>query len=122
MRRERTMTDAEVVECLALAHALVTAGWCKYHRAEEKDRQSTIPPSRLAVRWCALGALDAALYEVLPAAWLTEAAVQILDLLDDQVPDMPGQPRRVSTYNDRPETRKRDVLRLFEKAAACVGK
>lgn len=110
------MTNAEVLDLLALGRSFVEAGWCQMAPASDRDDLPLQPEASGAARFCALGAIDRARYELRVRREVMEAA---LDLLYHALPRAWGN---VASYNDHPARRKRDVLRLFDKAAAEIGK
>jgi hypothetical protein len=109
------MDACAVLDVLALARAFVEAGWCKGSTAEAADGESlwwcTSAP---AVRFCAYGAIGRAGHELdapdrFPQELVEEACWQRHQAsLDD--------------FNDDPATTRRQVLALFDAAAARVGK
>jgi hypothetical protein len=120
------MSGTEVLDILALAHALVDAGWTKGWPARRADGTSVAIFDSDAVAYCVSGALLVAAVNRLDldplkdwtgqpdwAVWRTadDLVVAALTLFSDPV-----------DYNDAPGRRKRDVLRLLERAAGKVGK
>jgi hypothetical protein len=120
------MSGTEVLDILALAHALVDAGWTQNATARRADGTATFSVDPNAAVYCVSGALLVAAVNRLDldplkdwtgqpdwAVWRTadDLVVAALTLFSDPV-----------DYNDAPGRRKRDVLRLLERAAGKVGK
>jgi len=105
------MTDAERVEVLALAWALLDGS----------------PWYRGGIDWsaeghCLVTAFATAWHERRGAPW-DYGEEQAYDALRRLVRmGMPDPRQRAAAYNDAPGRRKRDVLRLYEKAAGKIGK
>jgi hypothetical protein len=104
------MTDAERIEVLALAYALLDGSpWYRGLGTNPDDAHCAVTAFSIAFRekqqrWQYRG-LDGDYY-------------QLRCLIDSVVPGGVQLP----AYNDAPGRRKRDVLRLYEKAAAKIGK
>ena len=84
---------------------------CKGDLALDKDGNCVLPRDPNATQFCALGALDYAItYDPNTFNSCVNLMLHALEGMED------GIYKRVSTYNDRPETTKEDILALFDKA------
>lgn len=117
------VSNAMMTDVLALARAYVESGWCRIRRAVDAAFCDIEPCAPGAVAWCALGALEAAINELVPTG-RERCRLRALHLLASCIRDNSEYGRcpelRVGVWNDKANRRR--VLRLFERAAARLAK
>jgi hypothetical protein len=115
------MTSVSTKRILRMARSLVRTGWTKGAGARNRHGFSTVPGAPDAVQFCALGAIERAAGTDQRGA--KEAILTLAHTLHPErdywvlTDPLTNAVRDVSTFNDAPETRKVDVLALFDKAA-----
>jgi hypothetical protein len=100
---------SEVVEALKNARARIMCGWTRGMSACDAEGTCVSPDDPSAVRWCAVGALDAlpCEAEVFELAWTA---------VKQQVPRGPrNEAQLISTFNDQQESVE-PVVHLFDRA------
>lgn len=109
------MDAAQVVEVLALARAFVEAGWCQGGLATDHAGIPCGAWEPTAADFCALGALHRARLELGLSRYDPPVAMA------EQLLDEASGCDDMALLNDAPTTTKRQVLALFDQAAARVG-
>lgn len=99
---------------LIVARSHIARGWCIGSRAKAANGSNVRGNDPSAVRWCALGAIDAA------ANVRNCAYMEIVDLLAAHVPpDKRGGAYAVAEFNN--SHNQAEVLALFDKAIAAAA-
>jgi hypothetical protein len=108
------MSTDQCLNDLRKAREFIERGWCKYKRAIDDGGEYTHPFGSSAIRWCALGAVDAALGRYVE---MDDCPVR------DLAKHVPFQYRdswdpRTSVADFNNSTDREAVLALFDKAIA----
>lgn len=97
------------------------AGWAKNRPAKSKDsHRSLLPTDPRAARFCIIGAVDRAQFELSGPLGQYETMNLSLRLLDAVAHTQKGRP--LTSFNDDWKTSKKQVLALFDAACERVGK
>lgn len=83
-------------------------GWCQKSLAINLHGASVRPESPFAIAWCAIGALD-----------VSAGRAQVMDTECFLKANLPKPFGTVHSFNDHSKTKKKDVVKLFNK---CISK
>ena len=106
------------VNYLLKARDLIENGWTKGAMARKENREFCSETNRNAVCFCASGAIRR-------VTRCEENRRKLFDLLAEQLPQsssMFGSESQVIDYNDDDNRRKKQIVRLFDKAIASLEK
>lgn len=103
------MSNKRTVEVLRKAKTFIEKGWCKNYLALDSKGNEVLATSSDAVKWCAIGALEAVTRDN------TEAWVALDRALPQNRPT-----GGVIGYNNAARS-KHQVLRLFDRAIEMLG-
>lgn len=124
------MDAARVLDVLALARAFVAAGWSRKSYARNRYSRPRLIEDDSAIRFCVIGAMERAVFELTPVQRLSsveEEASAVCERLRRYcecvllAAGYYASPSGLTNWNDLIAT-KRQVLALFDQAAARVGK
>lgn len=91
-------------EVLKRAKAKIEQGWCQRYPAVSKESHHVPAESKDAVKWCALGAIDAVSFTFRQH----DRARRYLDRVTED--------GAIFVFNDRPGTTQQDVIAKFDQA------
>lgn len=104
------ITNKCILECLVKAKEKLKKGWCQRTYAVNKYGVSTAAESKDAAKFCALGSIYASTKSGLLAA-------KCRICLSRQI-----EKYNIAQFNDKPTTKKEDVIKVFNKAINALKK
>lgn len=114
------IADKRIVATLKKAKGILQKnGWCRGRLAQDAKGRVCFPTSRLAVSFCAVGAINRA------GKGINRQSEDAIDAVDDELAKK-EQMWSIIEYNDRSASScakgKRDIIRLFDRTIKRLSK
>ena len=110
----------ESQKILNRAAELVTQGWCKMTAAKDELGRHVPPTHPNACRWCATGAIDKAVDDIIPNLGRHEQAWEV-NRLAKYVQEANGIVCLLHRWNDSEKTTQEQVIQVLKYASECWG-